>query len=92
MAYDIDATKMLEVLRIGREKLSDKGTRSAAKRVDPLRRQTGLSRAAIVEHMIATFRRLHGLVDDSLRPEELAQAELLASGKFSSPDWTADVA
>src|SRR5690606_31256703 len=39
MAYDIDAAKMLEVLRIGREKLSDKGTTSAAKRVDPLRRQ-----------------------------------------------------
>src|SRR6478752_8523909 len=27
MAYDIDADKMLEVLRIGREKMSDKGTR-----------------------------------------------------------------
>src|SRR5690606_19454912 len=37
MAYDIDADKMLEVLRIGREKLSDKGTKSANKRVDPLR-------------------------------------------------------
>jgi len=31
MAYDIDAVKMLEVLRIGREKMSDKGTRSADK-------------------------------------------------------------
>lgn len=35
MAYDIDAAKMLEVLRIGREKLSDKGTQSAAKRRAP---------------------------------------------------------
>ncbi len=43
MAYDIDAAKMLEVLRIGREKLSDKGTASAAKRVDPLRSQTGMA-------------------------------------------------
>ena len=39
MAYDIDADKMLEVLRIGREKLSDKGTTSANKRVDPVRSQ-----------------------------------------------------
>ncbi len=39
MAYDIDADKMLEVLRIGKEKLSDKGTKSAKKRVDPLRRR-----------------------------------------------------
>ena len=44
MAYDMDADKMTDVLRIGREKLSDKGTRSANKRVDPLRSQTGLGR------------------------------------------------
>src|SRR5699024_753975 len=41
MAYDIDADKLMQVLRIGREKMSDKGTQSAGKRVDPMRRQTG---------------------------------------------------
>ncbi|TAN17556.1 MAG: lipoate--protein ligase family protein [Rhodanobacter sp.] len=92
MAYDIDAAKMLDVLRIGREKLSDKGTQSAAKRVDPLRSQTGLPREAVIERMIATFRRLHGLTDDYLSAEELAQAEALAPGKFGSPAWLADVA
>ena len=40
MAYDIDAIKMNEVLRIGMEKIRDKGTRSAVKRVDPMRSQT----------------------------------------------------
>jgi lipoate---protein ligase len=92
MAYDIDATKMLDVLRIGREKLSDKGTASAAKRVDPLRSQTGLPREAVIERMIATFRRLHGLSDDAVRSNELARAEELALGKFSSTAWLADVA
>ncbi|OOG48117.1 lipoate--protein ligase [Rhodanobacter sp. C01] len=91
MAYDIDATKMLDVLRIGREKLSDKGTTSAAKRVDPLRSQTGLPREAVIAQMIATFRRLHGLHDDRLRPDELADAEALARNKFSSAAWLADV-
>jgi lipoate-protein ligase A len=91
MAYDIDATKMLDVLRIGREKLSDKGTLSAAKRVDPLRSQTGLPRAAVIERMIATFRRLHGLHDDVLRPQEMADAKALAISKFSTAAWTADV-
>ena len=90
MAYDIDATKMLDVLRIGREKLSDKGTLSAAKRVDPLRSQTGLPRA-VIERMIATFRRLHGLHDDVLRPQEVADAKALAVSKFSTAAWTADV-
>jgi lipoate-protein ligase A len=92
MAYDIDAAKMLDVLRIGREKLSDKGTLSAAKRVDPLRSQTGLPREVIVARMIDTFRTRHGLRDDVLRPGELERAEALAQSKFSSAAWTADVA
>lgn len=91
MAYDIDAAKMLDVLRIGREKLSDKGTASAAKRVDPLRSQTGLPRAAVVERMLATFRNLHGLADDALRDAELAQAQALVRDKFGTAAWIGDV-
>jgi lipoate-protein ligase A len=52
MAYDMDGEAMTQVLRIGREKLSDKGIASAQKRVDPLRTQTGLARAEIVERML----------------------------------------
>jgi lipoate-protein ligase A len=88
MAYDIDTPKMLEVLRIGREKLSDKATQSAAKRVDPLRSQTGLPRAEIIDRMIETFRAAHGLVDDRLLPPELEHAEALAAAKFASAAWT----
>lgn len=91
MAYDIDTTKMLEVLRIGREKLSDKGTASAAKRVDPLRSQTGLPRAAVIERMIDTFRRNHGLHDDHLTADETGQAQVLAREKFDTAEWTAVV-
>ena len=91
MAYDIDAAKMLEVLRIGREKLSDKGTASAAKRVDPLRSQTGLPRAAVVERMLAMFRHLHGLADDTLHDAELAQAQALVRDKFGTAAWIGDV-
>src|SRR3546814_1660442 len=72
MAYDIDAVRMLEVLRIGREKLSDKGTTSAVKRVDPLRSQTGLAREAVIEHMVETFRARHGgLASAALRSDEM---------------------
>jgi lipoate-protein ligase A len=88
MAYDIDTTKMLDVLRIGREKLSDKGTASAAKRVDPLRSQTGLPRDEIIERMIETFRASHGLAKDRLLPGELERAETLAAAKFASAAWT----
>ncbi len=87
MSYDMDGEKMVEVLRIGREKLSDKGTKSAAKRVDPLRSQTGLSRPEIIEKMIGTFRSLHGLADGEITEDELARAHKLVEEKFSTPEW-----
>lgn len=87
MSYDMDGEKMTEVLRIGREKLSDKGTKSAAKRVDPLRTQTGLSRAEVIEAMIDTFRTLNGLTPGELTEAELARAHALVAEKFSTDEW-----
>ncbi|QNO37389.1 lipoate--protein ligase family protein [Protaetiibacter sp. SSC-01] len=87
MSYDIDADKMVQVLRIGREKLSDKGTKSAQKRVDPLRSQTGLPREAIIERMIETFRSLHGLHAGEITPDEYARAEQLVAEKFATEEW-----
>ncbi|MGY4645640.1 lipoate--protein ligase family protein [Cellulomonas sp. URHB0016] len=91
MSYDIDADKMLEVLRIGREKLSDKGTTSANKRVDPVRSQTGLPREDVVAAFVAHFRRRYTTVDGELRPDELARAAELMESKFTDPSWTARV-
>ncbi|OAN41627.1 lipoyl protein ligase domain-containing protein [Microbacterium sp. H83] len=87
LSYDIDGQTMTEVLRIGREKLSDKGTTSAAKRVDPLRSQTGLSRAEIIERFIATFRSLTSAEDGAITPDEYADAEALVESKFSTDAW-----
>ncbi|MEN1975273.1 MULTISPECIES: biotin/lipoate A/B protein ligase family protein [unclassified Cellulomonas] len=91
MAYDIDADKMLEVLRIGREKLSDKGTTSANKRVDPVRSQTGLPREQVIDAFVAHFRSRYRTVDGALRPEELERAQQLVEEKFGNPEWTARV-
>ena len=91
MAYDIDATMMLDVLRIGREKLSDKGTTSAVKRVDPLRSQTGLPRDKIIDQLVASFRQRYGLADDALSPDELSAAEKLVATKFGRAQWTARI-
>ncbi|MFJ9856812.1 biotin/lipoate A/B protein ligase family protein [Streptomyces albogriseolus] len=91
MAYDIDADKMLEVLRIGKEKLSDKGTKSAKKRVDPLRRQTGLPREAVIGRMVDSFRARYGLTQGKVTDEELARAQELVGTKFTAPEWVARV-
>ncbi|MDF2560055.1 MAG: lipoate--protein ligase [Microbacterium sp.] len=87
LSYDIDGQIMTEVLRIGREKLSDKGTTSAAKRVDPLRSQTGLERAEIIERFKDTFRSLTDAETGAITAEEYADAEALVESKFATEAW-----
>ncbi len=88
MAYEMNLPLMLEVLRIGKEKLSDKGVTSADKRVAPLRLQTNLPREAIIEHMVEQFRRRFGLEADALHPDEIAEAEERVRERFGSRTWT----
>lgn len=87
MAYDMDADAMTQVLRIGREKLSDKGTTSAQKRVDPLRSQTGLAREEIIDRMLETFTGRYGGTPDHVTEAEYAEAERLVREKFSTEQW-----
>ena len=91
MSYDIDAQKMTEVLRIGKEKLSDKGHRSAKKRVDPLRRQTGMARADVVDRLMEVFAGRYGAAEGAVREGELAAARELVATKFATPEWIARV-
>lgn len=88
LSYEMDAAKMLRVLRVGQEKLSDKAIRSAEKRVGPLRRQTRLPREEIVERMIEVFAsRAGGLTEGRVSPEEMAEAERLVRETYGTRDW-----
>ncbi len=91
MAYDIDADKMLDVLRIGREKMSDKGTKSANKRVDPVRSQTGMAREQVIEAFKKHFEGRYATTIGQVTDAERARAEELAETKFSTQEWTARV-
>ncbi|MGH3410500.1 MAG: lipoate--protein ligase family protein, partial [Streptosporangiaceae bacterium] len=64
------------------------GIPSAAKRVDPLRRQTQLPRAEIIARLVAHFGRRHGLTPGGLSNTELAAARDLAETKFTRDEWT----
>ncbi|MCL2535921.1 MAG: lipoate--protein ligase family protein, partial [Nocardiaceae bacterium] len=88
MSYDIDADKMTDVLRIGREKISDKGITSSGKRVDPMRSQTGMARADIIDAFLAHFRARYDTVTSSYTDDELAAARELVETKFANPEWT----
>jgi lipoate-protein ligase A len=87
MAYDIDANAMMQVLRIGREKLSDKGVQSAVKRVDPIKSQSGMTRTEVMDTMVSTFRELYGLTPGSITDDERARAAELVTEKFLTDDW-----
>ena len=87
IAYQMNMPLMLKVLRIGKEKLSDKGISSADKRVGPLRQQTNLERKEIIAHMIETFRQKTGGTDDLVTPEERAEGERLVATRFGTRAW-----
>jgi lipoate-protein ligase A len=89
MSYDINSERMLEVLRTGREKLSDKGIASADRRVSPLRLQTNLPREDVIARLIDTFADLAGgLEPDELSAEEREEAEELVRTKYGTREWT----
>ncbi|MEL5990800.1 biotin/lipoate A/B protein ligase family protein [Microbacterium phosphatis] len=87
LSYDIDGEVMAQVLRIGREKLSDKGTASAAKRVDPIRRQTGMTRREIIDRLIQSFQSFTGATMGTISADEYAEAEALVASKFATDAW-----
>lgn len=91
MAYDINADRMLEVLRIGREKLSGKGITSANKRVDPMRSQTGMDRSSIIQSFMDHFQQRYSSQLSQYKDQELNEAKALVESKFMSPEWVAKV-
>jgi lipoate-protein ligase A len=93
MAYDIDADKMLQVLRVNKEKMADKPVKSAAKRVDPMKSQSGLSRREILDSFAAYLHQTVPHVESMDLPEDvLDEARELATTKFATDEWTRRIA
>lgn len=87
MAYTMNIPAMLEVLRIGQEKLSDKGIRSADKRVAPLSQQTDMPRQEIIDHLVREFGALTDLRDGILTRDERSGAEQRVRERFDTDAW-----
>jgi len=87
MAYQMNTDLMAKVLRVGKEKLSDKGVQSADKRVGPLRQQTDLDRDVIIHHLVGHFRARFGLTDDELRDAEMTDALTRVEERFGTEEW-----
>lgn len=88
MAYQMTPGMLTQVLRVGQEKLSDKGIRSADRRVGPLRQQTDMERDDIINHLIGFFRARYGLEEGALTEEEQQEMRLLVDTQFATREWT----
>ena len=88
LAYQMNMPLMTKILRVGKEKLSDKGVTSADKRVGPLREQTDLDRDVIIHHLIGHFRARYGLQESFITTPERDDAERRVEQRFATPEWT----
>jgi len=87
IAHAMDSALMPRLIRLGRERLSERGVRSADKAVSPLSEFTSMDCAGVARHMARSFR-----AEFHARAGELSQAELdaaieLAKTKYATPGW-----
>jgi lipoate-protein ligase A len=87
MSFDLDIAEMLRVLRIGKEKVSDKAIKSAEQRVSRISDHAEHDREEVIEKMIEKFSEDHEVERGSLSDEELEKARELADEKFSEEEW-----
>lgn len=88
MAYDLDVPKMLKVLRIGEEKISDKAIESAEKRVGPIKQVIDVPRGTVVDRLTDTFTENRPARDGTISEDVRQQARELAAEKYGTAAWT----
>src|ERR1700687_5635204 len=87
IAHPMDDALLPRRIRIGRERLSDRGVRSADKSVSPLSEFTSMRCAEVARHMERSF-----TAEFHAQVRELSQAEVdaaieLAKTKYATPGW-----
>ncbi|BDR54257.1 lipoate--protein ligase A [Bombiscardovia apis] len=92
LSYDIDTQAMLQVLKVSDEKMRDKAVPSAQARVDPLKRQTSLSKRQLVEALVAYIPQLAPQARLSKVSASIEQkGQELAATRFARDEWIADI-
>jgi lipoate-protein ligase A len=83
MAYKMDPALVPRLIRVGRERVSERGVRSAEKEVSPLASLT----TASLEQVQAALRSSFGGEDGALEPRELEEARSLVASKYATEAW-----
>jgi lipoate-protein ligase A len=87
IAFEIDPATVPRLIRIGRERVSSVGVRSAEKTVSPLGRWLDLDRDQVVELLGAWFGEQSPTGPGELTAADLAAAGELAAAKYATPEW-----
>jgi lipoate-protein ligase A len=87
MAFEIDPDLVPRLIRIGRERVSPRGVRSAEKTVSPLSRWLTLPLERVLEALAACFLTRYPARFGTLDGEELTAAHRLALEKYRRPEW-----
>jgi lipoate---protein ligase len=87
IAHSMDPALLPKLIRIGRERLSERGVRSADKAVSPLSEFTSMDCAGVARHMERSFTAEFHAHDSEVSREELDAARELANAKYATPGW-----
>ncbi len=87
MAHSIDVELLPRLIRLGRERLAERGVRSAEKSVSPLSWFTSLSCDEVARKLHAYFTREFNANDAEVSRAELEMARRLVESKYSTDDW-----
>jgi len=87
IAHAMDPAIVSRLIRIGRERVSPRGVRSAEKAVSPLGRWIPLDRDATVAALADCFRARHDARQGEVTASELEAARELAAARYATPGW-----
>ena len=87
MAHSMDVDLLPRLIRIGRDRIADKGVRSAEKAVSPLSWFTPLSCMEVENHLCEHFAREFNANETAVSEAELAGARRLVETKYATPEW-----
>ncbi len=87
--YDLDVATMFTVLRVSKEKISDKLIASVEERVTSLKKAAGVSREECYPAIVNGFTKGKQWEFGDFTPKELERAERLAANKYGTQQWNA---
>ncbi len=87
VAHSMDQALLPRLIRIGRERLSERGMRSAEKPVSPLSWFTPVDCVGVARHMERSFAADFEVKESRVARDELDAASELVATKYATPAW-----